>query len=147
MIKKGNKISLDYEGRFESGEVFDTSEHGDHSHPLIFEVGSGRVIPGFDKAVIGMKKGEEKEFEIEPEEAYGKYRSELAKKVPKSALPPSNMKITEGMMLMANSPDGVQFPVRIAKVEREFVVLDMNHPLAGKKLIFKIKILDENVKE
>src|SRR3989344_2970023 len=99
MIKKGNKISLDYEGRFESGE------------------------------------------------AYGKYRSELAKKVPKSALPPSNMEITEGMMLMANSPDGMQFPVRIAKVEREFVVLDMNHPLAGKKLIFKIKIIDENVKE
>jgi len=147
MIKKGSKISLDYEGRFESGEVFDSSKHGDHSHPLIFEVGSGKVIQGFDKAVIGMKKGEEKEFEIEPEEAYGKYRPELAKKVPKSALPPSNMEITEGMMLMANSPDGVQFPVRIAKVEKEFVVLDMNHPLAGKKLIFKIKILDENVKE
>ena len=69
MIKKGDKLKVDYEGRFEDGEVFDSSSHGDHSHPLEFTVGEGHVIKGFDDAVIGMKKGEEKEFENEAQDA------------------------------------------------------------------------------
>ena len=56
VIKKGDKVSLDYEGKFEDGTVFDSSTHGDHSHPLEFEVGAGHVIPGFNDSVIGMKK-------------------------------------------------------------------------------------------
>jgi len=55
-IKKGDKLKVDYEGRLEDGTVFDTSTHKDHSHPLEFEAGAGKVIPGFDAAVIGMEK-------------------------------------------------------------------------------------------
>ena len=61
-VKKGDKVKVDYTGKFEDGSVFDSSKHGDHSHPLEVEVGSGMVIPGFDNALIGMEIGEEKGF-------------------------------------------------------------------------------------
>src|SRR3989344_2654702 len=83
----GDNVVVEYEGRLESGEVFDTSSHGDHSHPLEFKVGSGEVIEGFDKAVIGMEKGEEKEFSLEPGEAYGHPDTKLHKEIPKDSLP------------------------------------------------------------
>ncbi len=141
-IKKGNTVTLDYEGKFENGEVFDSSKHGDHSHPLIFEAGAGEVIAGFDQAVIGMEKGQEKEFSIEAKDAYGEYNPELLKKIPKSSLP-KGKEPEKGMALMMRDPaSGMTHPIMIAHVDKDEVTLDFNHPLAGKKLIFKIKILD-----
>ncbi len=142
-VKKGNKVKLDYEGSLDSGEIFDSSKHGDHSHPLEFEVGSGKVIPGFDKAVIGMKKDEEKTFVIEAKDAYGEPQKELIQDVPKSSLP-QDQELKAGIILMAGTPDGNQFPVRIAEVGKDTVKIDLNHPLAGKNLHFKIKILEIN---
>lgn len=139
-IAKGNKVELDYEGRLESGEVFDSSKHGDHSHPLAFEVGSGKVIKGFDDAVVGMSVGEEKEFTIKKEEAYGEYNPALRQEIPKNVLP-KGPEPKAGMVLVMQSPDGQQMPVKISEVKAESIVLDMNHPLAGKDLTFKIKIL------
>jgi len=78
-INKGDKVVLEYEGKLENGEVFDSSERA--GQPLEFTAGEGKVIKGFDDAVIGMKKGEEKEFSIKPEEAYGPIRDELKKEV------------------------------------------------------------------
>ena len=143
IIKKGSKVSLDYEGKFEDGTVFDSSKHGDHSHPLEFEVGAGQVIPGFDNAVIGMKEGDEKEFSIESKDAYGDPNPQLSQEVPRNLLP-KEQEPKEGMMLVLGSPDGRQIPARITKVTEDKVTIDLNHPLAGKKLIFKIKIIDIN---
>jgi len=140
IVKKGSKVKLDYEGKLESGKIFDSSKHGDHSHPLEFEVGTGQVIQGFEKAVMGMKKGAKKEFTINPEEAYGKSNPEMIKEIPKNALPPGQ-EPKVGMVLILNSPDGKQFPVKIAKVGKDTISIDLNHPLAGKKLIFNIEIL------
>ena len=142
-VKKGSKVKLDYEGKLDGGEIFDSSKHGDHSHPLEFEVGSGKVIPGFDKAVIGMKKDEEKTFVIEAKDAYGEPQKELIQDVPKNSLP-QDQELKAGMILMAGTPDGNQFPVRIAEVKKDIVKIDLNHPLAGKNLHFKIKILEIN---
>ena len=138
---KGSIVSVEYEGRLENGIMFDTSKHGDHSHPLEFVVGSGIVIPGFEEAMIGMKKGEEKEIVIPSDKAYGNPKPELLKEIPKNALPPEQ-EPKEGMVLIMGTPDGKRFPVRIAKVNNETIILDLNHPLAGKKLIFKIKLVD-----
>ena len=138
-IKKGKKVKIEYEGKLEDGTVFDSSEK--HGQPLEFEVGSGQVIKGFDDAVSGMKKGEEKEFSIEPEEAYGKRNPDLEKEIPRKALP-QDQEPKEGMMLMMGTPDGQRFPAKIIKVGKEKVTIDLNHPLAGKKLIFKIKVVD-----
>jgi len=140
MIVKGNKVSLEYEGRLESGEIFDSSKHGDHSHPLEFTVGEGQVIRGFDAAVLGMKKDEEKEFTINPADAYGEHDERLKQEIPKSALP-KEQEPEKGMVLIVQTPQG-GMPVKILEVKKDAVVLDLNHPLAGKKLIFKIKILE-----
>ena len=141
IIKKGTRVTLDYEGKLESGEIFDSSQHEGHSHPLGFTVGNGEVIEGFEKAVIGMKKGDEKEFKISPEEGYGVTRPEMIKEIPRNALPPEQEpKI--GMMLMLSTHDGKQSPARINDVTKDSVKIDLNHPLAGKTLIFNIKILD-----
>lgn len=140
-IKEGNTVSLDYEGKFEDGTVFDSSKHGDHSHPLTFEVGKKMVIPGFEKAVIGMALEEEKEFEIESEDAYGPVREEFKKEVPKDILP-KDQEPQVGMTLMMSAPTGQQFPAKIDEIKEESIVIDLNHPLAGKKLIFKIKIVE-----
>lgn len=142
-VKKGHKVSVEYEGRLESGEVFDSSSHGDHSHPLEFEVGSGQVIKGFDDAVMDMKLNEEKEFKIKPEEAYGNQDSNLMKEIPRNVLP-KDQNPEEGMSLVMKTKDGHQLQARIAKVTKDTVTLDMNHPLAGKTLIFKIKLVKIN---
>jgi FKBP-type peptidyl-prolyl cis-trans isomerase 2 len=141
-IEKGNKVKVDYEGRFDDGEVFDSSSHGDHSHPLEFVAGSGQVIKGFDEAVIGMEKDEEKEISINPEEGYGMPNPSLIQKVPKDMFPGQEPK--EGMIFQGSMPDGRHFMAKITKVENDEVTVDLNHPLAGRKLIFKIKIVEYN---
>tara|TARA_Y100000310_G_C20618956_1_gene782214 strand:+ start:966 stop:1409 length:444 start_codon:yes stop_codon:yes gene_type:complete len=140
-IKKGDKIKADYEGKLDNGEVFDSSTHGDHSHPIEFTVGEGQVIKGFDDAVVGMEKGEEKEFTIKSEGAYGERKEELKQKIPRDKLP-QDQDPKEGMVLMIGNPEtGQQFPTKILAVDDKEVTIDMNHPLAGKDLTFKIKIV------
>lgn len=143
MINKGDTVKVDYEGKLEDGTVFDSSTHGDHSHPLEVEVGAGKVIKGFDQALMGMKKGEEKEITLKPEEAYGQPNPELVKQFPRDKLP-KEPDPKPGMMLMLQTPDGRQMPATIKEVGDSEVKIDMNHPLAGKTLIFKIKVLEVN---
>ncbi|MCA9485498.1 MAG: peptidylprolyl isomerase, partial [Nanoarchaeota archaeon] len=129
-VKKHDTVTVDYEGRLENGEIFDSSNHGDHSHPLTFEAGAGQVIPGFDSAVLGMKEGEEKEVTIKPEQAYGQHNPELEQKVPRSALK-MDKEPEVGMMLGLNTPDGRQAAVHISAVDKESITVDLNPPLAG----------------
>ena len=144
-IKNGDVVVLDYEGKLENGEIFDSSKHGDHSHPIEFEVGAGKMIPGFEKAVMGLKKGDKKEFSLEPEEAYGQPNEELVKQIPRDSLP-QDQEPKEGMFLVMNTPDGHQFPAKIKKVTDKEITIDLNHPLAGKKLIFNIEVKDVKTK-
>ncbi|MEK6850605.1 MAG: peptidylprolyl isomerase [Nanoarchaeota archaeon] len=145
-VKKGDKVKVDYEGKLESGEIFDSSKHGDHSHPLEFTVGSRQVIKGFDDALIGMKINEEKEIKITPEDGYGHPKKEIVKEMPIKVLPPlpDGGKPEEGMALLLSTPSGQKFPAKIAKITKTNVTLDLNHPLAGKTLIFKIKLIGIN---
>ena len=136
-IKSGDKIKVDYEGSLNNGTVFDSSEK--HGEPLEFEVGCGQMIPGFEDAVMGMENGDEKKFKLEPTEAYGDRDPKLAQKVPKDQLP---NEVAPEMVLVVQLPDGVQIPVKVLEVSEEEVTLDLNHPLAGETLNFKIKIVD-----
>ena len=142
-VKKGDNIKVEYEGSFDNGEVFDSSTHGDHSHPLEFEVGTGQVIRGFDEAVIGMNLNGEKKIHITQDQAYGPRREELKQKIDRGKLP-SEPEPKVGMMLAVRAPDGNQFPAMIMEVNENEVVIDLNHPLAGKNLNFKIKIIGIN---
>ena len=138
-VAKGDIVKVDYTGTFDDGTVFDSSEK--HGHPLEFEAGSGQVIKGFDDAVMGMKKGEEKKIVIPPAEAYGEVKAELHKKVPRAQLP-QDQEPKVGMVLAVGLPNGQQFPARIVAVTKDDVTIDLNHPLAGKTLHFKIKVAE-----
>ncbi len=138
-VKKGSKVKIEYTGTFEDGTVFDSSEK--QGAPLEFEAGSGQIIKGLDDAIIGMKKGEEKNLEIEPGEAYGDRNPQLLKRLPKEQFPPDK-KIEAGTLLALQAQNGSQLPVRVAEVTENEVVLDLNHPLAGKKLNFKVKVVE-----
>jgi FKBP-type peptidyl-prolyl cis-trans isomerase 2 len=136
-VKKGDKIKVEYEGSLNDGTVFDSSEK--HGEPLEFEVGCGQMIPGFEDAVMGMENGDEKEFKLEPSDAYGDRDPKLVQNVPRDQLP---NEVAPDMVLVVQLPNGVQIPVKVLKVSEEEVTLDLNHPLAGETLNFKIKIVD-----
>lgn len=136
--KAGDKVTLEYKGTLNDGTVFDESKN--HETPLAFEVGAGRVISGFDKAVRGMAIGDEKEFTIQPAEAYGKINPELVKKVSRKEIP-NDREPQVGMGLVMGTPEGKQIRAVITEVTPDFIMLDMNHPLAGQALTFKIKVL------
>ncbi|MEK6963995.1 MAG: peptidylprolyl isomerase [Nanoarchaeota archaeon] len=138
-IKKGDHIQVQYTGTLEDGSVFDSSEKHE-GDPLSFEVGSGQIIKGFDDAVMGMEKGQEKMIEIKSLEAYGDVNPELVRKIPKEHVP-NHDQIKPGMALVFGTPDGQQFPARIVEMSDTEVTVDLNHPLAGKTLTFKIKIV------
>jgi FKBP-type peptidyl-prolyl cis-trans isomerase 2 len=140
-IKTGSNVKIDYVGSLEDGTVFDDSSK--HGQPLEFEVGKGMIIPGFEKAIIGMKKGEEKSIHLEPCDAYGDVNPEATKKIPKEHLP-KGQEPQVGMVLLINLPNGMQLPARITEVTPTEVTIDLNHPLAGKCLNFKIKVVDIN---
>lgn len=137
-VKEGDTITVEYEGRLEDGTVFDSSDK--HEEPLQFTVGEGKIIKGFDQAVLGMKVGEEKEVTVPPEQAYGQHNPELVRDLPRNVFP-EDQEIQRGMVFMMSLPDGRQVPVRIAEVGEEQVKVDLNSPLAGKTLKFTIKIV------
>jgi len=139
MIEKGKKVQVDYEGKLEDGTIFDSSEKA--GKPLEFIVGEKMVIPGFEAEIVKMKKGEEKEIKLKPEEAYGEVNKGLFRKVPKDQLPPGP-ELKKGMVLGLQSPDGRQLPVLVTEVTDKEITIDLNHPLAGKTLIFKVKLVN-----
>jgi len=138
--QKGNLVKVDYVGTLDDGQEFDnSSKHG----PIEFVVGNSQVIKGFDDAVVGMKIGEEKEFKIAKENAYGDVNPKMIQKLPMDKFPAEiKEKAKAGGFLMLSAPNGMQMPVKIVAMEDDGITLDMNHPLAGKNLTFKIKVLD-----
>ncbi|MBO8160858.1 MAG: peptidylprolyl isomerase [Thermosipho sp. (in: Bacteria)] len=134
-VKKGDTIKVHYVGKFENGEVFDSSIG---KEPLEFVVGNNQVIPGFEEGVIGMEIGEKKTINVPFEKAYGPIREELIFPVDKSRLPEG---ISIGEYLEVHQPDGNNFVVRVSDIKEETVFLDANHPLAGKNLIFEVELI------
>jgi FKBP-type peptidyl-prolyl cis-trans isomerase 2 len=137
-VKTGDKIKVEYTGTLEDGTVFDSSEK--QGKPLEFEVGTKQVIKGFEDAIVGMEPGEEKEIKLEPKDAYGDPNSDLVKKVPRDKLPQEDLQ--PGMMLVMKLPNGMQMPAKIIEVGDAEVTIDLNHPLSGKVLNFKLKVVE-----
>lgn len=136
--KKGDTAYVHYTGKLESGEVFDSSEDGD---PLEFELGSGQVIAGFDEGVTGMTVGDQKTIEIEPSDAYGQRAEQLIQAVPRAGIN-LDREPEVGMRLGLQLPDGNEIPVTITEVTPDSITIDANHPLAGQKLIFDLKLVN-----
>lgn len=137
-VKKGDTIRVHYHGRLTTGETFDSSEG---RQPLEFKVGSGMVIKGFDEGVTDMQIGEKKTIHIPALEAYGAVNEEMIMDFPKDRFP-ADMKIELGMQLMMNNGSGQQIPVKIIEIKEDAVILDANHHLAGKDLIFDLDLVE-----
>ena len=136
--KMNDIVRVHYTGKLSTGEVFDSSEGAD---PLEFAIGSGMLIPGFENAIVGMGVDESKIIVIAPDEAYGPVSQEMVQKISVEQLP-QGMKPEAGMELVSETPDGQQFVVVVKEVTDEFIVIDANHPLAGKELTFEIRLVE-----
>jgi peptidylprolyl isomerase len=135
--KNGSTVTVHYTGRLASGAVFDTSTEGE---PLRFTLGEGNIIPGFERAVLGMKPGESATVTLEGPEAYGPHRPELVMKVERDRLP-SDAAPEVGDRLEAQDGDGRRVPLIVVEVGEETVTVDANHPLAGQALTFEIEVV------
>ena len=138
--EKGNKVKVHYTGTLSDETIFDSSRERE---PIEFTVGEGQMIAGFDAAAIGMKVGENKKVNIPANEAYGPKSEEAMIKVPKAQLP-EGMDPQIGMQLEATQQDGRNQVLVVAEVLEEEVILDANHPLAGKDLTFDIEMMEIN---
>jgi peptidylprolyl isomerase len=138
VVAIGDVVKVEYTGKLKDGSIFDSNVDGE---PLEFTVGAGQMISGFDEAVVGMEKGESKTIEIAPDQAYGERDEKMIITVEKKQLP-ENINPEIGQKLMMGLANGSQIVVTIVEVSDTTVTLDANHELAGKDLIFDIKILD-----
>ena len=136
--KKGDNVKVHYKGTLTTGEQFDSSEG---RAPLSFTVGAGQMIKGFDDAIPGMKVGEKKTINIAPENAYGEKNVEAIIEFPKSNIP-GDMKLVPGMKLQLQNQAGQPVPVVVTEVKDDVVILDANHELAGKELVFHIELVE-----
>ena len=136
--KSGDTVKIHYTGTLKDGTEFDSSAGRD---PLQFTLGSGQVIPGFEKAVEGMAVGESKTVNIPAEEAYGPRSEQMVQEVPRTALP-DDLEPREGMALQAKGQDGRMLQLKVTAVGDESITVDGNHPLAGKALTFDIELVD-----
>ena len=136
--KAGDTVRIHYTGTLSDGSTFDSSEGRD---PLEFTLGSGQVIPGFDTAVTGMNVGDEQTVEIPCDQAYGASDPERQQPFPRDKFP-EGVPMEVGTRLQLTGPEGQPIPVTIAEVSDTQVILDANHPLAGKDLTFRIALVE-----
>ena len=134
--KAGDTVRIHYTGTLQDGSVFDSSRGRD---PLVFTLGSGQVIPGFDAAVTGMSVGDERTVTIPATDAYGPHRDELLLEVPRTEFPP-DIQPAPGLQLQL-SQEGQTVVVTVREVTSDQVVLDGNHPLAGESLTSALELV------
>lgn len=137
-VKKGDKVKVHYTGKLTDDTVFDSSVT---KEPLAFEVGSGQMIKGFDEAVMGMEPEEKKTIKLSPEQAYGPKHDELLLTVSKKEIF-KDMDVQVGQKFEVPQQDGRTVVVEVDEINGDDVVLNGNHPLAGKELIFDIHLIE-----
>jgi FKBP-type peptidyl-prolyl cis-trans isomerase 2 len=137
--KQGDTVKVNYTGKLEDGTVFDTSLTEGRA-PIEAKLGEGQLIKGFENALYDMSEGEKKVVEIAPEDAYGDVKDFMVSEVPLTQLPEQ---VKVGEMLQGQGPQG-PVNVKIIEIKEEVAVVDANHPLAGKKLIFDLELVGIN---
>jgi FKBP-type peptidyl-prolyl cis-trans isomerase SlyD len=135
-VQNGATVSLEYTLKNDGGEVLQSNKGGE---PLVFVQGRQQIIPGLERELVGMRPGEEKKVVVKPEDAYGDVVPSAQTEVPREAIPKEALKV--GTPLMARSGSGEPRPVVVKEIKETTVVLDLNHPLAGKTLYFDVKVL------
>ena len=142
MITKGSVVRFEYTVSDENGDVLQSNKG---KEPVTYTHGRQEIIPGLEKALSEMSVNEEKSIRVKPEEGYGQVDPKGFKEVPKSDLPVSDPQV--GTPLNARGPQGEELLIHIRQVKRNTVILDFNHPLAGKTLNFDVKVVGVDAKE
>lgn len=137
-VKNGDAVKVHYTGKFDDGQVFDSSEGGE---PLGFTVGEGQVIPGFDAALIGMQIGQTKNVVIPAEQAYGPRLEEYVQTISREQFNLGDIEPELGMAIEMQTPQGA-IPLVITELTETTVTLDANHPLAGEELHFDLTLVE-----
>jgi FKBP-type peptidyl-prolyl cis-trans isomerase 2 len=136
--KANDRVKVHYKGSLRDGTVFDSSLG---KEAFIFIIGKGAVIPGFEKSVVGMQAGDRKTVTIQPEEAYGLHREDLCAVIARTRIP-ETINLRPGMKLDVQSSRGSSTRALVLDVTDAFVTLDLNHPLAGKELVFDLELIE-----
>lgn len=135
--KAGDTVSIHYTGKLQDGSVFDSSLERE---PLQFSIGGQQVIPGFERAVVGMNPGDSKTETIPCDQAYGPHHEDMVVTVLREQIP-SDFELEVGQQLQIKNPEGQVIPVMVSEIIDDQVTLDGNHPLAGEDLTFEIELI------
>lgn len=136
-IEAGSEVAIEYTLRDDTGQVLDSNTG---QFPMTFTQGAGQVIRGLEAGLAGARVGETRRFSVEPGDAYGPVNPAAVAEVPKAKLPAEALKV--GAYVVAHGPDGHPRLVRVLEVQATSVVIDLNHPLAGKVLHFEVKVVE-----
>ena len=138
-VEKNTVVSFHYTLKDkETGSVIESSKEG--GQPVTFLVGAGEIIPGLESRMLGMSAGETKDIEVPAEEAYGPRNPELIQKAPREYF--QNVPLEKGLPLQAQTPEGRVINMVVVDFDDQTVTVDMNHPLAGRDLVFEVEVLD-----
>lgn len=137
VVKDGMLVSLEFTLKSPDGQLLETNKGRD---PLKYIHGQKRMIPGLERELTGMKVGDTKHVTVKPEDAYGKIDPKAVQEFPKEQIPLTGLKV--GAVLAAKTPDGRVVPMTVREIKEKTVVIDMNDPMAGKTLVFDVKVVD-----
>ncbi len=138
VAEQNDVVKVHYTGKLEDGTVFDSSH--EREEPIEFRIGEGKLIPGFEEAVVGMEPGQQKTETLQPDDAFGPFREELVQTLPRSEFP-EDASIEVGQQFQAEGPQGPMI-LNVVEIEGDQVTVDANHPLAGKALVFEIDLVE-----
>lgn len=139
-VENGKFVTVEYKGKMENGEVFDSTQDRD---PLELQIGAGQIIKGFEDALIGMELNEKKEFTVSPRDGYGTRDENNIHTFSREEVP-ADMNPQEGEIIGLQTPDGQQIPAQVAKFDENELVVDLNHPLADQTLSFEVEVVAIN---
>jgi len=135
-VSKDSVVSLEYRLHLGDGQVVDESEPG---QPLAYMHGRGQIVPGLEGHLEGMSAGESKKVVVSPAQGYGEHDPRGLQEVPREMFPP-NANLQAGVTISAQTADGDVIPITIRELKGDKVVVDLNHPMAGKTLHFDITV-------
>lgn len=137
-VRKNDSVKVHYKFTTDDGLMFSSK---DNKEPLQFIVGKGNLLKPIEDGVIGMKLNETKTIKIPHEKAYGHVKKELIQEIGRELLP-KNVEVKEGLQLTCKQEDGSEVHFRVTKVMEKSIIIDANHPLAGKDLEFEIELIE-----
>jgi len=135
-VKQGRVVLLDYLVRIGSGRVVESSAG---KTPIEYLHGAGQILPALERALEGLREGQQAAFSISPDEAYGERKDDNVVSLPRSLFP-NDVRLEKGLCLYARASGGQSYPITVMEVKADMVVVDLNHPLAGERLFFEVNI-------